>query len=336
MNNWSPQELAALQQLRDRAYTNKNLGAIGAYAYGEYASNPTELEDNIRQFSEFCECMDNSPSIAESALQRQQRRKLLAALLATRETSEDAALSAEIDRLIAEVMGDMDEDDGGGLEDFEESTTDFAQRCQRPDGTHYGTNGQCRKGKEVANLEKRIAQQERFLKTANPSNYSPKEIEIEKKELQRLKSQLAGLKSTTKKPKSVKEADAMVQSLLDETKDGAMWDEATDQLSEVASAMLKGDSTEGMLAEPYEFHIRNLMDDGMKDAGDIAQEIAAEVIASSDRGPYQAYYLGTGRHLEKDMEQVQSSYEKAGLSKEEAAKKADRFYDEFLKGSFYL
>ena len=31
---------------------------------------------------------------------------------------------------------------------------DFAQRCQRPDGSIYGTNGRCRKGKEVSAEEK--------------------------------------------------------------------------------------------------------------------------------------------------------------------------------------
>ena len=37
--------------------------------------------------------------------------------------------------------------------EFSESTedfVDFAQRCQRPDGSMYGTNGQCRKGKETS------------------------------------------------------------------------------------------------------------------------------------------------------------------------------------------
>jgi hypothetical protein len=90
---------------------------------------------------------------------------------------------------------------------------DFA-RCQRADGSFYGTAGQCRtgtpagakeesakapraaKGAEVADLVKRIARQERFLQTASPAKYSRGELEIEKKELQRMKSQLAGMKST--------------------------------------------------------------------------------------------------------------------------------------------
>jgi hypothetical protein len=90
---------------------------------------------------------------------------------------------------------------------------DFA-RCQRPDGSFYGTSGQCRagtpagakeesakapraaKGAEVADLVKRIARQERFLQTASPAKYSRGELEIEKKELQRMKSRLAGMKST--------------------------------------------------------------------------------------------------------------------------------------------
>ena len=87
----------------------------------------------------------------------------------------------------------------GSFNESAQEAWDFA-RCQRPDGTYYGTGGTCRKGSQVADLEKRIARQERFLRTANPSKYSPKEIEIEKKELQRLKSQLAGMKSTTRNP----------------------------------------------------------------------------------------------------------------------------------------
>jgi hypothetical protein len=38
------------------------------------------------------------------------------------------------------------------LAEFSEAYLDFA-RCQRPDGTHYGTNGQCRKGKETGAKE---------------------------------------------------------------------------------------------------------------------------------------------------------------------------------------
>ena len=87
----------------------------------------------------------------------------------------------------------------GSFNESAQEAWDFA-RCQRPDGTYYGTGGTCRKGSQVADLEKRIARQERFLRTADPSKYSPKEIEIEKKELQRLKSQLAGMKSTTRNP----------------------------------------------------------------------------------------------------------------------------------------
>ena len=87
----------------------------------------------------------------------------------------------------------------GSFNEAAQEAWDFA-RCQRPDGTYYGTGGTCRKGSQVADLEKRIARQERFLRTANPSKYSPKEIEVEKKELQRLKSQLAGMKSTTRNP----------------------------------------------------------------------------------------------------------------------------------------
>lgn len=88
----------------------------------------------------------------------------------------------------------------------EDETLDFA-RCERPDGTHYGTSGTCRKGKEVAELEKRIARQEAWLKKASPGKFTRNEIEIEKKELQRLKSQLAGMKSTTRNPVRRSEED---------------------------------------------------------------------------------------------------------------------------------
>ena len=52
------------------------------------------------------------------------------------------------------IITDGENSEGG--EDFSESaqgTLDFA-RCQRPDGSYYGTSGQCRKGKPVGPKEK--------------------------------------------------------------------------------------------------------------------------------------------------------------------------------------
>ena len=55
-------------------------------------------------------------------------------------------------------------------------------------------------GKRAA-LEKRIARQETFLKRARPGRYTASELKIERQELQKLKSQLAGVKSTTRSRK---------------------------------------------------------------------------------------------------------------------------------------
>jgi hypothetical protein len=113
---------------------------------------------------------------------------------------------------------------------------DFA-RCQRADGSFYGTAGQCRLGTpagakeesakapraakraEVADLVKRIARQERFLQTASPAKYSRGELEIEKKELQRMKSQLAGMKSTMR-PGAKSQGDGPAEAKQEE-KSGA-------------------------------------------------------------------------------------------------------------------
>jgi hypothetical protein len=74
--------------------------------------------------------------------------------------------------------------------------------CERPDGSRYGTGGKCRKGTEVDSLKAEIKRQETFLQRMSPGKYTKKEREIEEKTLQEMKSRLAGLQSTQKKPKS--------------------------------------------------------------------------------------------------------------------------------------
>ncbi len=54
------------------------------------------------------------------------------------------------------IITDGENSEGG--EDFSESAQDFLDftRCQRPDGSYYGTSGQCRKGKPVGPRERAL------------------------------------------------------------------------------------------------------------------------------------------------------------------------------------
>lgn len=77
---------------------------------------------------------------------------------------------------------------------------DFA-RCQRADGSFYGTAGQCRLGSpaearaEVEKLTKRIARQEKAVqRLAGMTGVSRGEVEIERNELKQLKDRLAEAK----------------------------------------------------------------------------------------------------------------------------------------------
>ena len=81
----------------------------------------------------------------------------------------------------------------GILEQFRETYTetyDFA-RCQRPDGSHYGTSGVCRKGSKVGAKEKPAAKDK---KKAAPkkAKAAPKSVPSD------MKKELAALESTDK------------------------------------------------------------------------------------------------------------------------------------------
>ena len=83
--------------------------------------------------------------------------------------------------------------DDGILEQFRETYTetyDFA-RCQRPDGSHYGTSGVCRKGSKVGAKEKPAAKDK---KKAAPkkAKAAPKSVPPD------MKTELAALESTDK------------------------------------------------------------------------------------------------------------------------------------------
>tara|TARA_R100001082_G_C4303354_1_gene133424 strand:+ start:426 stop:746 length:321 start_codon:yes stop_codon:yes gene_type:complete len=54
---------------------------------------------------------------------------------------------------------------------------------------------------KIKKLETRIKRQETFIKRMSPSKYSRKEVQQEKDQLKTWRSQLSGLKSTTRKKK---------------------------------------------------------------------------------------------------------------------------------------
>ena len=80
--------------------------------------------------------------------------------------------------------------------------------CERPDGSRYGTGGQCRKGTEttpgsapeareaVEKLQKRIARQEKAVqRLSNMTGVTRREVEVEREELKQLKDRLAQAKN---------------------------------------------------------------------------------------------------------------------------------------------
>jgi len=54
---------------------------------------------------------------------------------------------------------------------------------------------------KIKKLETRIKRQETFIQRMSPSKYSRREVQIEKDQLKTWRSQLSGLKSTTRKKK---------------------------------------------------------------------------------------------------------------------------------------
>ena len=81
-----------------------------------------------------------------------------------------------------------------------EESYDFA-RCQRADGSFYGTAGQCRLGSaaearaEVEKLTKRIARQEKAVqRLSGMTGVTRREVEVERNELKELKAKLTEAK----------------------------------------------------------------------------------------------------------------------------------------------
>ena len=184
------------------------------------------------------------------------------------------------------------------FEDFSESALealDFA-RCQRPDGSFYGTSGQCRKGAPVDPREKKEA------------------------------------KAKDKKAE-LKKADALVAKLQEVNKGNQdIYSGAQDALDSIAEDLAGGyDDIEKFPPHTQLFasDMKSSIADG-EDPQDVAENMFESVANNGGAGFRDAYALATnGRDLSDDSSLVVKAYKKAGLSQEEAEEKGYDFYDSF-------
>lgn len=128
------------------------------------------------------------------------------------------------------------------LVEFSEAYLDFA-RCQRPDGSYYGTNGQCRKGKETGAKEAEPKKAKAKKAAAKPAK-QPKTKEPPRAMMMKAMDQLAKedlYKSDTETNKVQMLKDVMALGKALHNKD---WDQADERLYSLRDWIQKDDESE--------------------------------------------------------------------------------------------
>lgn len=181
-------------------------------------------------------------------------------------------------------------------EDGQEATFDFT-RCQRSDGSYYGTGGQCRKGTEAPKPEK------------------------EKKS----KKEKGGGGTAAEGKKEAKELLKAMGGSFEE-----VGERATDYMIDAAETVSEGGSLSGNNAG-IQYMVEEKLAELDNDPYEAGQAVVDELASNGFVGTIDIYAIGTGgRSLESDMESLQSAYEKQGMSPKKAKDKVDDWYDNWL------
>ena len=204
---------------------------------------------------------------------------------------------------------------GGFKEEAEAKFNELAldkydfKRCQRADGTFYGTGGQCRKGTEAGDKEK------------------PEKKERKKK----AKGEGGGKTSEAAKKKALAAGQAALEDIKNVATGGGDYDQDMEmQVMDVAREIFEeldgGETPEDMgWLSGFAQQIQDRMDAGEINDEDDAGSMAFEILEQSGRNAIpQAFEIATnGRDLNKELAKARKDLIKGGMSKEEAEDATD-------------